>query len=84
MGSPWPALMGYSEVLQNTVLLFVPWQSCVTWLLILYLNTPPSSFPSSHPCKACGLCGEDIGTCHVWPLLTQVFLEIPSDICQHL
>lgn len=56
------------------------------WNLATYLlPKTPSSFPSSsHPSKACGLCGEDIGTHHVWPLLTQVLLKIPSITCQPL
>lgn len=40
MGSPWPALMSYSRIPQNTLLLLVPWQSCGTWLLILFLKPP--------------------------------------------
>lgn len=47
-------------------------------------KTPSSFLPSSHPPKACGLHDGDIGTHPVMPVLTQVFLEIPSSTLQHL
>lgn len=83
MASPWPALMGYSRILQNTLFLLVPWQSCGTWLLILCLKTHLlSPFLLFYP-RLCGLCGEDIDTHHIWLLLTQMFLEIHSNIFRH-